>query len=239
MPNHASLRYRAASPCVRSSGASRRFTFCNRPVLNNALMPAGAINALQGQVRPAAAVAIYTLADTSLLQHVDARHLHTKTALLDLLQSVDLENRNGLLLQLNAGKLDKALPKKLRENLEKRLTVSACPGSLHGAGVPLPAMSIGCAVAVVYSNHAALGLRQEPAQTARHGGVSACVCRLHRATLQVGATACASKVIGCAAAVTGKESAACLPRASLHGNVSGWTSHLHCIAAAVCMSHNA
>ena len=64
----------------------------------------------------------------------------------DLLRTDAPDDRHGLLLQLNAGKLDKALPKKLRENLEKRLTVSACPGSLHETVVPVPAMSAGCVV---------------------------------------------------------------------------------------------
>ena len=85
-----------------------------------------------------------------------ASYFIAMTAYLDLLQCGDPDDRHGLLLQLNAGKLDKALPKKLRENLEKRLTVSACPGSLHGTVEPVPAMSIGCAVPVLCSGHAAL-----------------------------------------------------------------------------------
>ncbi len=46
MPNHARLGYWAAAPCVRCSLSA--FRSC--PCLTNALVPAGAINALQGQV---------------------------------------------------------------------------------------------------------------------------------------------------------------------------------------------
>lgn len=141
-----------------------------------------------------------------------------------LLPTDDPDDRHGLLLQLNAGKLDKALPKKLRENLEKRLTVSAGPGSLHGTVdcVPVPALSIGCAVPVGCAGHAT----SVPVPGCTNCTAWVVCTGPHCMRVQLPALA---RSVGCAAAVAGEGLAACLPWAMLHGNVGGWASHLHCL----------